>query len=155
MATINDVATVFASTPVVFTASTGSVSVSAYDFAATPNTPTAKTPCRVLLPLGRDGSGGRSSTFIALNTLTETTWQLTDLFLWRPVAQGLSLANVGGDLLKYATAYREIVRGLRVPAKNFVVEQLDFEANVWTWPMNGNTDYFGVACTLTIKEYAP
>lgn len=156
MATIVDVAAALADWPVVWTPAGGSpLSTTAYDFDATPNSATLRTPARILLPLGREATGGRDFTFLGMGQLGETTWQLTDLFLWKPVTNGLSLANVGGDLLRYQTAYREVVRLHRSPAAGFVIERLEMEANAWEWPLGGNTSYFGVACALTIREFTP
>jgi len=128
-----------------------------YALTGTPNKGnSADTPMRLLLAV--DGSGdGKSIDFKTLGTpgvndTIEMTWALTDLMLWKPMAQGQGVRSVASDLIAYAAAYVNAIRTNRNLTTRASVVNLRITPGVFEYPAGSGSYYYGVQSVLTILE---
>lgn len=112
---------------------------------------TTMTPCRLLLPLGTP-MDGRDFQFIALGKTSEIAWNVVDLMLWKPTAQGLGLAEVSDIVIEYCAAYTDMLRTFRAPTAQSYLETVLLVPGQFEWPVGSGKSYVGVEITLTIRE---
>jgi hypothetical protein len=117
---------------------------------------TAQLPARLLAVTG-GRSGGQDGQFQTLRTVLTVRWQLTDLLLYKPEAQGRGLSDVAAQLVAYAGDYLEAVKANRKPLPAGVRSTAQVMAarvtpGVYEWPERSGTWYFGVECVLDIDE---
>lgn len=117
---------------------------------------TAQLPARLLAITG-GRSGGQDGQFQSLRTVMTVRWQLTELLLYKPEAQGRGLSDVAAQLVAYAGAYLEAVKANRkpLPAEDRAtakIESVRVTPGVYEWPEGSDTWYFGVECVLDIEE---
>lgn len=127
--------------------------VNVYGLDTLPNSVAAAAlPARLLLPLGTR-SEGRSVSFATFgqNGVVVPQWRITDVLLYKPTAQGRGLNDVAPDLIAYMAAYVDALRATRTLAGATIVDA-GLEPGVWTYPVGGSKDYYGVEATLTLKE---
>lgn len=123
----------------------------AYDIDRLPNALTnAHLPARLLLPLGTDGEN-RTTTFQTVGRGIAVSWKLTDLMLFKSLGQGQGLHSVAFDLLDYMRAYINAVKQSRALGTGVLVS-LNFNAGIFTYPLNTKSVYYGVETTLVINE---
>lgn len=123
---------------------------------------TAMLPLRLLLPLGTETEQDHSESFVSFgnNALTEMTWKITDLCLWRRVTDGIGLASVAPDLVKYTAAYMNMLRGFRYPTSqpdynDSIVVGARASRGAFEYPTGSGMWYHGVECVVTILELLP
>lgn len=112
----------------------------------------ADAPIRLLLPVSPTTEASDFG-FIALGKLANVTWKVTDLLLWKPVAQGSGIAECAEDLMTYTAAYMEAIRSNRVVASQAHITGANFKPGVYYWPDNeSGVPYYGVAVVLNVEE---
>lgn len=114
----------------------------------------AELPVRLLLPVS--ALEGTNTEFITYcNTMT-ATWRVTDLMLFRPLAQGMGLQDAAEDLVLYAAAYTAALPGLRYALRDdentFDLTSTTMQPGVFEFPRGSGTRYLGVECALTFTE---
>ena len=148
MSRISDIYAHIAAQPV----RVGRVTPTAFALSDLPNViESAHLPCRVLVPTGsRLGSGSYERVGFGPSGVATVDWQVTDMLLWRAVAQGQGLKDIAATLIAYAGAYAEMTRSLHYAQWN--VTNLALTAQVIEWPQGGERLFDGVIATLTITE---
>lgn len=116
--------------------------------------PSAELPLRLLLPVSQlDGS---AFTFPTYCGSAELTWNITDLMLWRAIAQGMGLTDAAEDLVLYAAAYADMVLDMRngLPENLNTIDLTNarIQPGVFEFPKGSGVRYLGVECTLTFTE---
>lgn len=101
-------------------------------------------PLRLLLPstLGDQG-------FIAIGTLTGTTWALRDLCLWQPVVAGSGIEQCAGDMVAFMELYAAGIRSLRSPGPGASIESVSFKLGPVEW---GRVNFWAIDITVEIHE---
>lgn len=134
--------------------SVGGVAPDVFSLAQLPNTAdTAATPCRLLLPVGDNAGEGREVQHIAIGNTITVNWQIKDLMLWKPVAQGIGLREYAPVLVEYAGAYAEMLREFRAPtATDTVLEGANIQTGIFEYPSGSGKSFYGALCTLDVKE---
>lgn len=115
------------------------------------NTTLNKT--RLLLPIGENPGEGREGAFIAIGKTITINWQIPDLFIYKPVAQGIGLKEHAPQLIDYCGKYADAMRTFgKAPTPNSTLESFQMIPGEYEWP-SGTGNYFtGVLCLLQIKE---
>jgi len=132
---------------------TASITVSAFDVSAIPNSiPSEILPARFLLPVNGRGEGLEAVWMAANVTSAEIVWEITDLMLWQPVAQGRGLIDVAADLTRYIDDFELTFRAQRLITSGFDIMTMRFTPDVFDFPAGGDTSYFGVETIMTIRE---
>lgn len=133
-----------------------------YGLTGLPNTvASANLPCRILLDLANAGEG-QSMEFFSINSgisgggAQYVDWQLSDLLLYLPQAQGLGVKQVAVALVDYTGAYVDACRsnrGLVNTATNEAnVTGLRVAPGIYEYPVSSGNFYWGCMATLTIRE---
>ena len=113
----------------------------------------ADMPIRLLVPYGRWWDvGGEDMTFIAFRDMSRLTWTIRDMMLYKPVRQGLGLADVAGPLARYAAAYVDTVTDNRQLTNTAWVGQALVLPGVYEWPLESGNFYWGVEATIRAEE---
>lgn len=117
-------------------------------------------PRRVLLPFGSKPMEGTNGGIITFGTQPNqaqqtNTWQVTDLLLLAPSAQG-KLTQWLPSLVRYASLYANAAL-LRVRLVDNSVQKATltgwhFEFGMFEYPEGSGAAYYGVATTLSIQE---
>lgn len=110
-----------------------------------------KLPARLLLPLGTV-TEGQGFGFAALGTTTKLTWQVVDLFLYKPVTAGLGLAEFAEALVDYCQNYAVMLKHIRAFGGQTYLEQADIRPGTFNWPVGSGNHYVGVECILQIGD---
>lgn len=124
----------------------------------------AEMPVRLLLPVSMlDGDEAQFATYGDGGAALQ--WRVTDLMLWRPLAQGMGLTDAAEDLVLYAGAYADAVvtmrNGLSSAAEDGPLDEGLYEVDlvtaairpgVFEFPRGSNRHYLGVECALTFEE---
>lgn len=114
----------------------------------------AGLPLRLLLPVSQ--LDGNAFTFQTYCGAGELTWNITDLMLWRTMAQGIGLTDAAEDLVLYAAAYASMVSEMRngLPENLNTVDLTNarIQPGVFEFPKGSGVRYLGVECTLTFTE---
>ena len=117
----------------------------------------ADLPMRLLLSM--DGVGeGQSIKFTTLNSGTEgggnleVQWQVTDLMLLIPQAQGSGFKDVADTLVSYMGKYVDMVRNKRNLTEGISITNVRLSAGTYMFPGEGGTLYFGVQAILDLLE---
>lgn len=114
----------------------------------------SELPLRLLLPVSQlDGSAFAFPTYC---NSAELTWNITDLMLWRAVAQGVGLTDAAEDLVLYAAAYADAMLAMRgrLPEALISVDLTNarIQPGVFEFPRGSGVRYLGVECTLNVTE---
>lgn len=124
-----------------------------YSLAAIPkHVDTAILPCRLLLPMGNNPTGGDGFGFIAVGTSAKVNWQIVDLMLWEVEAQGLGIEDFAPDLVAYCGAYLDKMRTFKAPTSQSHLVSVNCAPGMYQYPSQLGKSYFGVLCTLTVEE---
>ena len=105
-----------------------------------------KTPVRMLLP---DFTGDQE--FVAIGTLTNTTWSIRDLCLWQPRKAGTGIEQCANDMLAYIELYGAAIRTMRSPVPGSTIVGVSYQMG--SVPFAGN-EYWAVNIVLEIEELA-
>lgn len=114
----------------------------------------AELPLRLLLPVSQlDGGAFGFPTYCGT---AELTWNITDLMLWRAIAQGMGLTDAAEDLVLYAAAYADAVLAMRDGLPEALVSMdltnARIQPGVFEFPRGSGVRYLGVECTLVFTE---
>jgi hypothetical protein len=114
----------------------------------------AELPLRLLLPVSQlDGNAFAFPTYCGS---AELTWNITDLLLWRALAQGFGLTDAAEDLVLYAAAYADAVLtmrdGLPESLDTISITNARIQPGVFEFPKGSGVRYLGVECTLMFTE---
>jgi hypothetical protein len=140
----------------------GSDTPTVYGLTGIPNTvASANLPCRILLDLANAGEG-QSMNFFTINSgisgggAQYIDWQIDDLMLLLPLAQGIGNKQVSSNLIAYCGAYIDACRtnrGLVNTSTNEAnITNLRVAPGVYNYPNGSDTFYWGVRAELTIRE---
>ncbi len=114
---------------------------------------TAQTPCRLLFAANPEGKGAGGD-FVAVGTMISVNFQLSDLLLWRPVAQGIGRADVDHHLVEYVDNYNAMLRTWRNAGQSAaVVNSWQATPGVFEYPEASGQQWWGLLVVLTITEY--
>lgn len=80
------------------------------------------------------------------------TWRVTDLMLWEPIAQGKGLADHEPALVAYEAGYLTMIQSRRSITTACTVEDVTMQPGIYEWPLGSGAQFFGVECTLTVRE---
>lgn len=131
----------------------GTNTVTVYGLSALPmNIPTAKLPCRLLLPVGDMANEGRNAEFIAIGDTITVDWQIKDLMLYKPLSQDIGLSAFAPVLVDYAGAYMDMIRAFRAPSNTSHLETVSVMPGIYEYPAGSGNQFAGVMCTLLIRE---
>jgi hypothetical protein len=114
---------------------------------------TAQTPCRLVFTADPNGKGSTGE-FVAVGTMTSARFTLSDLMLWRPVAQGIGRANVDEYFIQYVDNYQAMLRTWRDAGQSAaVLNGWTATPGVFEYPEGSGMEWWGVLFVLTITEY--
>lgn len=112
----------------------------------------ADCPVRLLLPTGWRAPESDFH-FVALGKTNTVTWHIADLCLWRPLGEGEVDSSVFLELVRYAAAYVDVLRGFRSPtAQSHVVRAIPDVPPLVEWPVGSGRWFYGVEFVLEIQE---
>lgn len=115
---------------------------------------TAQLPCRLLHPLGEQ-PGGSVTPFTLSGVSLQFGWTIFDLFLLRPVAQGIGLKDAAPDLVAYMDAYAAALKThIKIVGHSATITGGTLDPAIFAYPRGGPTIHFGVMVTLKITELA-
>lgn len=111
----------------------------------------ADMPKRLLLPIGNQSA---SETQLALCGDSEIEWTVCDLLMWKPAAQGVGLAEVAADLVRYCGAYADKFKTIRQSCpSSFALKNARIDApDVHDFPSGGESSTLGVRVWLVFTE---
>lgn len=101
-------------------------------------------PLRMLLP----NTSGEQSFAVAIGSLSEVTWAVTDLCLWAPLSSG-GRRKYAGPMIRYCKAYLDQVRQTRNPTNLSEIVGVTFDVGPQPW---ADGDYWAVETQLAIRE---
>ena len=132
----------------------GSVTPTVLDVDELPNTvDTDRLPTRLLMPLGSIATGGaREMRFVTLDSITNVTWVIRDLCLWRPVGRGIGYKTIVPTLIEYAGKYLDALRANRQMTHTAYVQRADIQPRVIEWPESSGKWYYAVDATIEVAE---
>ena len=134
--------------------SVGSVTPTVYSLASLPaKVETAITPCRLLLPMGNNPTGGEGFGFVAIGTPARVNWRVVDLLLWEASEQGMGLGAAAPDLITYCGAYLDKMRSFKGPTSQSHLVSVNCVPGMYEYPSGSGNWYRGVLCTLEIEEF--
>ncbi|MCC6615935.1 MAG: hypothetical protein IT320_20865 [Anaerolineae bacterium] len=115
---------------------------------------TAQLPCRLLHPLGEQPLGSVTP-FTLSGTSLQFGWTIFDLFLLRPVGQGIGLVDAAPDLVAYMGAYAAALKThIKLVGHTVTITGGAFDPALYAYPRGGAAIYFGVMVTLRMTELA-
>ncbi len=109
-------------------------------------------PARVIIPVGPQADG-KQGTFVYMGTALKVTWTIPDMLLLQPADQGSGISDYASNLIAYCGAYADLIRTLRNPVSQCVLENLSFAPGIYTWPVGSGQSYAGVLVQLDYAEY--
>jgi hypothetical protein len=101
-------------------------------------------PLRMLLP----NTEGEHEFAMAIGSLSDMTWAITDLCLWAPLDAGGRRKFVA-PMVRYVKAYVDWLKSHRNPTN--LSEVVGFTANIGPQPW-ADGDYWGVEIQLAVRE---
>ena len=124
-----------------------------------PNLPnaleTAHLPCRMLFSGDVNGLSAEGA-FVALGILRAVTFQITDLFFWQAVAQGIGRSDVEVYLKEYIDNYILMLRDWRDAGQAQAhVTGFRFDVNRLNYPLDSDRWFWGVASLIKVEEFYP
>jgi len=102
-------------------------------------------PIRMLLPSTKGEQG-----FVAIGTLSATTWYVRDLCLWQPLVAGTGIEQCANEMLGYIELYAAAIRAMRNPTSESHIVSVTFQLGPVLWVQ---TDYWAVDVQLEIEEF--
>lgn len=114
---------------------------------------TAHTPCRLILSGDEKGKGGEGN-FIAIGKLTQSTFTITDLLLWKAVGSSPGLWFEDGPLTEYTDNWLAMIRNWRNAGQTqAAVVGFRVETGTYEWPTQSTNLYHGALCIVRMIEY--
>lgn len=102
-------------------------------------------PVRMLLPSTRGELG-----FVAIGTLSKTSWYIRDLCLWQPVTEGTGIEQCANDMVAFMELYAKGIRALRNPTPESHIISASFQLGPVPWV---NTNYWAIDILLVVEEH--
>lgn len=100
-------------------------------------------PMRLLLPVTEGDMA-----FVAIGSLTNTSWQIRDLCLWQPVTAGSGIEQCAEDMVVYMELYLAAMRKNRnLVGANLTGIQIKLGTVTWV-----KTEWWAVDCRLTVDN---
>ena len=136
----------------------GTTVVEAKDADEIPNSLSASDlPIRLLTPLitfgGTTMTTGDVWAKATVSAFTETTWTVNDVMYWRPIAAGVGVKAHAKNLVAYATQYMDMLKSdTALEALGVTKVDHTIAADVLNYPQGSTNWYYGVVCTLVIRE---
>lgn len=115
------------------------------------NVASPQLPVRIISPVVNAFGGKIGKTGFGSGVRT-AVWKLEDLMLYRPITQVLTPGDAALTLVRYPVAYEHAVDTYRSVYTNALIEEVEMETGVYAYPNGAKNLYYGVLCTLTIKE---
>ena len=108
-------------------------------------------PLRILLPPGADGNTAVADWNMLTFKNAQVIWRVTELMLYRPIAQGGGLANVWSLLTDYVARYvSTFTTGRKLGTGT--VDGFEAQTAVLEWPRGSGNKFHGVQTTLLVSE---
>ena len=135
----------------------GGVAPRVYNGATLPNKiETTSLPARLLLAGNEEGRGA-SGQFVAIGKLDRVVFQISDLMLAAPTAQGLGRPQYEPVLKTYVDDYLAMLRNWRDAGQSNPAQAVlqDFSLTISTigYPAAVSERYWSVACVVTVAEW--
>lgn len=112
---------------------------------------TAAMPMRLVLCNGTAGDEGIRSLTVS-GGLQQAVWEIRDVFVWKPLAQGGGLDDALPALVNYTAAYAGAFASQKNIATNSVIEDISAEITTWEYPADSGTVYHIVEHVLLVRE---
>jgi hypothetical protein len=109
----------------------------------------ADLPVRIFSALGTMGGQAVRRTFGAGSVLS-MRWEITDILLGQRLELSRGIKDQSAALIQYAADYAEAIRSLS--AGNYTLDDLAIRPGTVEWPQGSGTYFYGVECTVTVKE---
>lgn len=112
-------------------------------------TGTAETPVRIISMVLPDSGLGENA-FVALGKTLRADWQIADMFLLKPTAEGGSLRNSEPQIRNYIKSYITQMQNDRSPTNQSFIEGIS--ADIGEFSYGDNVSYYGANIVLSISE---
>ena len=114
---------------------------------------TAQLPVRLLVNVGGNAQGtSTKSLTLGSAPRLHSIWQVQDLMLYKPPAQGLGLDEMDGVLMGYCDDYLSAIRTHVQLTSTALITDVRLEPGMYQHPPGSERQYYGVMATLTIEE---
>lgn len=101
-------------------------------------------PVRMLLPCTEGEQG-----FVAIGTLSNTSWRIRDLCLWQPLKAGSGIEQCANEMIAFVEIYGAAVRAMRNPTPESHIVSVSYRLGPVPW---ATTDYWAVDIILVVEE---
>ena len=138
-----------------WTITVGTVTPTVLDVDELPNTADSwRLPTRVLMPVGSfaGGGGARNQRFVTLDSITNVTWTIRDLCLWRLVGRGIGYKTIMPILVEYAGLYTDAVRAERQMTHGAYIQAANVQPTVLEWPDGSGRMFYAIDATIDVAE---
>ena len=113
---------------------------------------TAQLPCRLLHPLGEQPAGSVTPFTLSGHSLS-LGWTIFDLFLLKPVGQGIGLVDAAPELVAYMDAYATaLAANIKLVGHSVTITGGEFDPALYAYPRGAPTAFFGVMVKLRLTE---
>ena len=127
-----------------------SKTIKVYPLTALPNSvPSSALPARLLLPVGAGEGGSTNVTLLEDDNHSLISWVISDLLLYKPVAQGIGLPEVGDVLVDYCEDYLKSLVDARL---GFGLSSVTATPGIYPYPAASGNEYYGVLIALNILD---
>lgn len=109
-------------------------------------------PVRLLLPPGADGGSAVDGYEYLTYNRAAVTWRVTELMLYRAIAQGGGPKNIWERLTEYIAAYVATFTAARHITGDAAVVGYQPQAAVLEWPRASGNQFHGVQMTTLVRE---
>lgn len=102
-------------------------------------------PLRLLLPSTRGDQG-----FVAIGTLSKTTWYIRDLCMWQPLLAGTGIEQCANDMVAYIELYAKAMREMRNPTPESNLVSVTYQLGPILW---AKTNFWAIDIMLEVEEF--
>jgi hypothetical protein len=112
-----------------------------------------RLPTRLLLPLGAfSGGGARDMRYVTLDSITNVTWTIRDLCLWRTVGQGTGYRSIMPTIVEYAGKYLDQLRANRQMTHTAYIQRANVTPTIVEWPEQSGRYFYAIDATIEVAE---
>jgi hypothetical protein len=127
-----------------------SKTIKVYPLTALPNSvPSSALPARLLLPVGAGEGGSTNVTLLEDDNHALVSWTISDLLLYKPVAQGVGLSEVGDVLVDYCEDYLKSLVDARL---GYGLSSVTVTPGLYQYPAGSGNEYYGALVTLSVLD---